>query len=232
MAYDLADIFGQAPAKRALEIAAAGGHRFYIAAEPGSGANALTSCLSGLQPDAAGTECARVVDPALAQIEVKLETISLADLRGAPPETSADVRQRVLAARARQSVRQGGLNGGLKGRELMLVSQLNMLTQDMLQRMINPLRLTSRDIINILRIGRTIADLDNRLCVERIHISEALIHVPPHPDVRPSCKRCRSLADQLSRLEPPQARTLVVRRLSEAAFPRLPKQRVGKRLRG
>ncbi|SFC32742.1 magnesium chelatase family protein [Marinospirillum celere] len=47
---DLADIKGQAAAKRALEIAAAGGHNLLFKGPPGSGKTLLASCLPGLLP--------------------------------------------------------------------------------------------------------------------------------------------------------------------------------------
>jgi len=47
---DLADIRGQAPAKRALEIAAAGGHNLLFVGPPGSGKTLLARRMSGLLP--------------------------------------------------------------------------------------------------------------------------------------------------------------------------------------
>ncbi len=47
---DLADIKGQETAKRALEIAAAGGHNMLMVGPPGSGKSLLAACLPGLLP--------------------------------------------------------------------------------------------------------------------------------------------------------------------------------------
>lgn len=49
---DLADVRGQSQARRALEIAAAGGHHLLLIGPPGSGKTLLASRLSGLLPDA------------------------------------------------------------------------------------------------------------------------------------------------------------------------------------
>jgi magnesium chelatase family protein len=48
---DLGEIHGQEPAKRALGVAAAGGHNLLLTGPPGSGKTLLARCLPGLQPD-------------------------------------------------------------------------------------------------------------------------------------------------------------------------------------
>ncbi|HDS29399.1 MAG TPA: ATP-binding protein [Candidatus Acetothermia bacterium] len=48
---DLAEVRGQVQAKRALEIAAAGGHNLLMVGPPGSGKSMLASCLPGLLPE-------------------------------------------------------------------------------------------------------------------------------------------------------------------------------------
>ena len=53
---DLADVRGQAQARRALEVAAAGGHHLLLVGPPGCGKTLLASRLPGLLPEASDAE--------------------------------------------------------------------------------------------------------------------------------------------------------------------------------
>ena len=55
-AYDLRDVKGQHGARRALEIAAAGGHNLLMVGVPGSGKTMLARCLPGILPEMTAQE--------------------------------------------------------------------------------------------------------------------------------------------------------------------------------
>ncbi|MBV7258232.1 YifB family Mg chelatase-like AAA ATPase [Erythrobacter crassostreae] len=57
---DLKQVKGQETAKRALEIAAAGGHNLLMVGPPGSGKSLLASCMSGILPELSPSEALEV----------------------------------------------------------------------------------------------------------------------------------------------------------------------------
>jgi magnesium chelatase family protein len=57
---DLAEVKGQETAKRALEIAAAGGHNLNMIGPPGAGKSLLAACLPGILPDLTPAEALEV----------------------------------------------------------------------------------------------------------------------------------------------------------------------------
>jgi magnesium chelatase family protein len=67
---DLAEVKGQESAKRALEVAAAGGHNLLMAGPPGAGKSMLASCLPGILPPLKAQEILEI--SAIASVAGKL----------------------------------------------------------------------------------------------------------------------------------------------------------------
>ncbi len=90
------------------------------------------------------------------------------------------VRARVAEARARQMRRfeqrlvQGTSNGALSLRELREVSRLDPSGERLLARAVEGLGLSARAYVRVLRVARTIADLEDAERVTSVHLSEAV----------------------------------------------------------
>jgi magnesium chelatase family protein len=93
---------------------------------------------------------------------------------GAGGEPSAAVGSRVVAARDRQVARGGFLNATLHGKRLRNVTQLDPGARRMLDTALTKLSLTARGHDRVLRVARTIADLDLSDHIGPEHLAEAL----------------------------------------------------------
>jgi magnesium chelatase family protein len=91
-------------------------------------------------------------------------------------EGSATVRERVIQAREQQRRRrpQGPLNGALTGTQLRRDALLDATSQVLLETAADRLQLSGRAVHRVLRVARTIADLDGRPQIDPSHVAEAL----------------------------------------------------------
>ena len=96
------------------------------------------------------------------------------ELQGDPGEASARVRERVCAAHAVQTVRQGECNARLSGTALDRHCRLHAREQQLLRQALERLQLSARAYHRILRVARTIADLDGAERIDGAHLGEAL----------------------------------------------------------
>lgn len=98
---------------------------------------------------------------------------------GAAPESSATIRERVEMARARQLVRYRSFvrvrcNAHVHGRWLDLRGGLDAPSRDLLARAAERLQLSARGYHRVLKVARTIADLDGEPGIQERHVAEAL----------------------------------------------------------
>jgi magnesium chelatase family protein len=92
----------------------------------------------------------------------------------AASESSATIRGRVEAARHRQMARDGKLNARLHGRLLRARTPLDSEARRMFDTALTRLALTARGHDRVLRVARTIADLDGADGIRADHLGEAL----------------------------------------------------------
>jgi len=121
---------------------------------------------------------ARLSGPLLDRIDLHLAVPRLAprEMRGDAPrgEPTAPVRARVIAAREFQIRRAGKTNAQLSQSETERHCRLGDADQNLLERAMDALQLSARAMHRILRVARTIADLDSSEHIRTPHIAEAI----------------------------------------------------------
>ena len=95
-----------------------------------------------------------------------------------PRETSLQIRERVVAARNKQIMRQGKPNAQLDGAELDAVATLSEEQTKFLNTAAEKMGLSARGYNRIKRIARTIADLRGSDDIEISDLTEALSYRP------------------------------------------------------
>jgi magnesium chelatase family protein len=138
-------------------------------------ARACASCT----PDSAARYQQRVSGPLRDRIDLQIEVPAipreqLLDGIDRPAEDSASVRSRVVAAWQRQIERQGVANARLPQHELGRICRLPPGGRELLDTALSRLGLSARGFHRILRVARTIADLDGAERIEVQHLTEAI----------------------------------------------------------
>ncbi|WP_371375575.1 YifB family Mg chelatase-like AAA ATPase [Thalassotalea aquiviva] len=116
--------------------------------------------------------------PFLDRIDIQIEVARLpkGEWQQSPEnnESSIQIQQRVIECRHRQIQRQGKPNAHLSSRELKQHCQLNEKDTTFLDNAVEKLGLSTRAHHKILKIARTIADLEQCKDIKQHHLSEAL----------------------------------------------------------
>ena len=136
--------------------------------------------ICGCAPSAIRTYRSRISGPLMDRfdLQVTVTRLSGADLiRGADGESSTCVRERVEAARALQRERYScptATNASVARRALVERGEFRDDAYKRLRRAIDESGLTGRGMDRVLRVARTLADLDSRGCVTSDHVELAL----------------------------------------------------------
>jgi magnesium chelatase family protein len=124
----------------------------------------------------------KISGPLLDRIDLHVEvpTIRYQDLSGMTPgDNSATIRSRVIAARQIQrdrfkSLRRIHNNAGMRSKDILRYCPLSNEAQDVLKMAINELNFSARAYDRIIKVARTIADLDNQEHIQPHQMSEAI----------------------------------------------------------
>ncbi|WP_305909666.1 YifB family Mg chelatase-like AAA ATPase [Methylomarinum sp. Ch1-1] len=122
---------------------------------------------------------ARISGPLLDRIDMHLEVprVSLEVLRQGSPqgeESSADIKQRVVAARQRALARCGKANALLTSPGVKEFCPLSEQSHQLLEQALEKFALSHRAYHRILKLARTIADLAGSEAINTSHVSEAI----------------------------------------------------------
>ena len=132
-------------------------------------------------PNQIQTYVSRISGPLLDRIDIQVEVpaVKYAELSAeVSGEQSAVVRERVEAARRLQHQRFEGTtihaNANMESKQIREYCKIETQAQDLLRVAINQLGLSARAYDRILKVSRTIADLDKNPSIEALHVSEAI----------------------------------------------------------
>jgi magnesium chelatase family protein len=143
------------------------------------GCPSIQTC--GCSPGERARYLARLSRPLLDRIDLHLDipAVSYAELVSSDGgEGSAAIRQRVAVARARQRLRLGDtgarVNAGMNGREVRRCCAIPSDAANLLRRAVVRLGLSARGHDRVLKVARTIADLDGCDRIAAEHLAEAI----------------------------------------------------------
>lgn len=123
----------------------------------------------------------RISGPLLDRIDmtVNVARVPQKELLSAPTEQkttslSADCHKEIVSARKAQQERQGGSNSSLSSKKVVELAKMTDDAKKLLETAVDKLELSARSYFKIIRVARTIADLNNSPQVTEKEVSEAL----------------------------------------------------------
>jgi magnesium chelatase family protein len=123
----------------------------------------------------------KISGPLLDRIDIHIDVpvVKFKELASdTPSESSAEIRQRVIEARAIQRERLQGegifSNSQMSARQIRKYCVIDRESKGLLENVITRLGLSARAYDRILKVSRTLADLEGKEKIEATHVSEAI----------------------------------------------------------
>ena len=128
-------------------------------------------------PDKISRYQSKLSGPLLDRIDVHLQLHAVGKdyLNAEKAETSAVVRERVKACRARQYARQGALNAHLNDAQVQAFCLLDEDSQQVLNQVMTRFSWSARVSYKVLKVARTIADMKEHDSIQREDLTEAIM---------------------------------------------------------
>ncbi|MCM1192794.1 MAG: YifB family Mg chelatase-like AAA ATPase [Butyrivibrio sp.] len=155
---------------------------------------AMNPCPCGYYPDKSRCSCTapqirkymgKVSGPVLDRIDlcVELQPVEIGGLKSRQKaESSREIRERVQKARLRQAERFAGtecrFNGDIEGTNIEKYCPLGREEQELMEQLYQSLQLSARAYHRILKVARTIADLEGAEAIRTEHLLEASFYRP------------------------------------------------------
>jgi len=138
------------------------------------------ACICG--PQIVNRYLSKISGPLLDRIDLHVEVTPVAFQEMAAPalaEKSEDIRQRVIAVRAMQALRLASYpqiynNAQMSAKLVREICQIDNSGKKLLQNVMEKLGLSARAYTKILKVARTIADMDHSANIQNQHLAEAI----------------------------------------------------------
>jgi magnesium chelatase family protein len=118
----------------------------------------------------------KISGPILDRIDIRISVprVKIDELMSKDPaEKSENIKERVSKSALIQLKRQNKLNGKLNNKELKKFSNMSDKTEEFLKNTSKKLNLTARSVNRIIKVSRTIADMDEKKDIQIKHLAEA-----------------------------------------------------------
>ena len=135
-----------------------------------------TKVICNCSPEQIARYVSKLSGPFLDRVDLIVEVPQLTsdELQDLPNgEESEQIKQRILKSRNIQQTRQGKLNYALDNSEIDKYCIIESVAKDFLKQVTNKLNLSARAYYRLLKVSRSIADLDGNELISKQHLAQA-----------------------------------------------------------